>query len=457
MKKPLILIVSDSMDSNKKDSRNEHGLIRMGQKARNNLGLANDKTVELWPNNNSDGDRINRSKVLEIFKAYSADIKKIKQDMPHKDQIRVGFVTSTTFAYICRDQRKKKDSIWIADSIEDTFIGGDPEFALFTEDDKIRYASEVLSFESDLGSDGPLAELRPEPAVNVKEFVARIKKMLKSHPSTGNIKDYSWKAGCIYSAIRAGTGMTRDWPIGGHIHIGTPLKLAKKIESLNNSNQYQGDLFQQAVFSCLNKALDEMIAIPMIKVDGKESSIKRRRQGGYSDKYGNFGFYKRDKGRLEYRTISGEWLSHPKMAAAVLGTAKAIAHSFFILMEDRNLDEGAIMTSSQLKIFSNPDQFKKLGHFERNFGGWKDIQVMEDLGTVLSSGRMIDILHEVQIEFNKSYYTKLARMLRSLPTYSQYAKHIDFFIEMVALPYTAFKTMNRDLKQNWVKKSDFII
>jgi hypothetical protein len=454
MKKPLILIVSDHMDSNRKDSRNEHGLIRMGQKARNNLGLANDKTVELWPNNNSDGDRINRSKVLEIFKAYSSDIQKIKRDMPHGEQVRAGFVTSKTFAYICKDQRKKKDSIWIADGIEDTFIGGDPEFALFTDNGKIRYASEVLSFGSDLGSDGPLAELRPEPAIEVKKFVDRIKKMLKSHPSTDNIQDYEWKSGCIYKAVRAGTGVVMDWPIGGHIHIGTPLRLAKKIESLNNSSQNKGDLYQQAVFSCLNKAIDEMVAIPMIKVDGKEPAIKRRNGPGG---YGTFGCYKRDRGRLEYRTISGEWLSHPKMAAAVLGTAKAIAHSFFVLMEDRNFDENAIMTNSQLKTFSNSGHFKRLEHFESSFTGWKDIRVMEDLGTILDSSKMINILHKVEIEFNKDYYTKLSRMLKSLPTYSQYSKHIDFFLEMVALPYESFKTMDRNLKRTWIKKSAFII
>ena len=145
------------------------------------------------------------------------------------------------------------------------------------------------------------------------------------------------------------------------------------------------------------------------------------------------------------------------LATAVLGTAKAIAHSFFILMEDRGFDEDAIMTDSQLKTFANPDHYKKFSYFGSSFNGWKDIQVMEDLGTILKSSKMISILHKVEIEFNKSYYIKLARMLKSLPTYSQYSGHIDMFLEIVALPYRAFKDMNRNLKQTWVEGADFII
>ena len=93
------------MDSNKKKDRYEDKLIRMGEKARHDLGLKDEKNVELWPEGDS-RDRISRSRVLEIFKAYSSDLKKAKSDMPEEDFNRVGFVTSRTFSFICKDGRK---------------------------------------------------------------------------------------------------------------------------------------------------------------------------------------------------------------------------------------------------------------------------------------------------------------------------------------------------------------
>jgi len=49
MKNQLILVPSKRMDGNTKADRNEDRLIRMGERARENLGLKNDKSVELWP------------------------------------------------------------------------------------------------------------------------------------------------------------------------------------------------------------------------------------------------------------------------------------------------------------------------------------------------------------------------------------------------------------------------
>jgi hypothetical protein len=78
MKKGLILVISNRMDDNRKSNRYEDKLIRMGESARKNLGLADDKSVELWPEGSST-DRINRSKLLKIFHAYSSDLKQLKQ------------------------------------------------------------------------------------------------------------------------------------------------------------------------------------------------------------------------------------------------------------------------------------------------------------------------------------------------------------------------------------------
>jgi len=70
MKASVILVISERMSTNKKKDRYEDKLVRMGEVSRENLGLRGEKTVELWPEGSSE-DRINRSKVLEIYQAYS--------------------------------------------------------------------------------------------------------------------------------------------------------------------------------------------------------------------------------------------------------------------------------------------------------------------------------------------------------------------------------------------------
>jgi hypothetical protein len=84
------------MDNNRKDGRNEDKLIRMGEKARANLGLTNDKAVELWPDNNDINGKINHNILALIFQAYSKDLKELKgsgisevQNLVLKDSLEV--------------------------------------------------------------------------------------------------------------------------------------------------------------------------------------------------------------------------------------------------------------------------------------------------------------------------------------------------------------------------------
>lgn len=440
MKAPLTLVISTKMDSNKKSDRYEDKLIRMGEKARNNLGLKDEKTVELWPEG-STKDRINRSKVLEIFQAYSSDLKKAKQSTPEKDYDSIGFVTTKTFNFICKDKRKKKGNIWIADTVEDTIVGADPEFLLMNGDGTVKYAAEVPGFHhsDELGSDGPWAEIRPTPDVSVEGFIKNIQDILRHHKNVELIQKYAWMGGCYYYGPREG-GSERSWPLGGHIHIGTPSKLARAIDSF-------GNLYSTAVFACLNKVLDEYVSIPMIKVDGVENAVNRRKS------YGRYGDLRTDYGRLEYRALSGEWLTHPKMAEIVVGTVKAVAHSFFKLLDEADYKHSMIMTKSQQSSSSNSDFY----FYDSSFCHWKNIDIMKDLDAVRNSSRMIQIMTEGKIEFGKPFFTGLNKKLRSLPVYADYSDYIDAFIELVSLPSKKLLERDKELKHTWVGNKEFII
>lgn len=440
MKAQLVLVISQKMDNNKKQDRYEDKLIRMGEKARHNLRLEDEKTVELWPEG-SDQDRISRSKVLEIFQAYSSDLKEAKQSVSEEDFDRVGFVTSKTFNFICKDKRKKRGNIWIADTIEDTVIGADPEFLLMNGDGTIKYAAEVGGFHhtDELGSDGPLAEIRPMPAIEVVDFIENIRHILRNHKNTKLISKYAWMGGCYYHSPRE-DGVGRAWALGGHIHIGTPSKLARAIESF-------GDNYKTAIYACLNKVLDEYVAIPMIKVDGKSDSVKRRSQFGY------YGDVRTDHGRLEYRALSGEWLTHPKMAEIVVGTAKAVAHSFFKLLDEAGYKHSMVMTKTQ-QSSNDRNNFR---FYDNNFCYWKNIDIMNALDAVRNSSRMIEILGKGEIEFGKPFLMNLKKKLRSLPVYKEYSDYIDGFVELINVPDEILLKRDKELKHTWVGNKEFII
>jgi len=450
MKSPLILIISPYMDSNKKKGRNEDGLIRMSNKARINLGLDQEKSVELWPNNDSSQDRITRSRVLNIFHAYKQDLSALKvSGMSEEDCLRVGFVTTRVFEYICRN-KAEKSLIWLADTIEDTVIGGDPEFLLQVDEGAYQYAAEVrgLPYNGKLGSDGPWAELRPDPEIKVESFVKNIEDLLKSSPATESINKYKWLAGCYYYGDRLGQG-ARSWPVGGHIHIGSPAKLIYMCQQNNSS------LNKITVFGCLKKILDEFVGIPLMKIDGIEKSISRRRE------FGKFDDVRTDHGRLEYRTPSGEWLSHPQLASIVLGSVKAVAHAFFKLVDESEYKPNLIMIPELLAIEDDHPIYGK-NHvcrtmFREDFDGWRLMPIAKEMQAIRSSGRMNNIINHGNIDINKQFITALKKKFKRLSTYKAYQQYIDGLIEVISHSDEELDTRDKDLKHTWVEGEDFII
>jgi len=456
MKAPLVLVVSKRMDANKKKDRNEDKLIRLGAKARSALGLADESNVELWPQG-SDDDRINRSKHLEIYQAYSDELRELKKKVPQEEFIRIGFVTSRTFDYICKNSKKGKENIWIADTIEDTVIGADPEFVLVKDNNILVYANSVQGFDyhCELGSDGPLAEVRPKPAVDVSNLIKNIRKIFRTSKSAELIKQYQWISGCyIEGDIEGDPSHThRGLGIGGHIHIGSPARLAREIARYaDRSNGYrESNVYKDAVYSCLKKALDEYISIPMMRLDDKEESVKRR------TRYGGFHDMRTDHGRLEYRTLSGEWFSHPDLARAVLGASKAVAHAFFKILDSKDYKKSAVMTPTQQR--SPADNYKDFYFFDTSFSYWKNIWIMKELDTIKTSSVMTKILNGGGDEINlgSTYFRDLKTKMRKLPTYTEYSEHIDKFLEIVKLPVKALKKRDKELKHTWLKKTKFII
>jgi len=446
MKAQIMLVVSPKMDSNRKKDRGEDGLIRLGSKAREALGLGKEKTVELWPDNKSTDDRINRARVLSIFEAYKEDLKGLKESGASEEEyLRSGFVTSKTFETICRDRSKKRESIWVADTITETVIGSDPEFLLLDDKGHVVSANGYLPYGGEFGCDGYMAELRPKPAISPADFVKNIRDLFKSEYGR-KIKDLKWVAACCFDGTHKGGGHA-SIPVGGHVHIGSPLMFARTMDKM-------GAAVKSAAYQCLKKLLDEYIAVPAMKLDGIEESVARRKDHGY----GKFHDIRTDHGRLEWRTPSGIWMAHPLLAEAFLGVSKAVSQAFFLFLEEGGYEKELLIPKG---IVPNEKYLSDMPGWmlaEASFEGWNAIPVTKEFEAVIPTKIMASILLTGGMEFNKAYFTRLAKLFKGLPTYKEYRKEIEVFLEVVALSEEDLKeNLDRDIKGNWMEKKKFIV
>lgn len=418
-KKKLILVPSAAMDSNKKADRNENGLVRMAEVARKNMGFGEE--VEVYTNTSTE-DRLRSSMLLKIFQAFSKDIKVLREKgFPEEDLCRVGFVTTKTHQKICGNTANTSDSIWVTDSVEDTVIGADPEFVLLDNDDRLIRATNVIGFSGELGSDGSLAELRPKPEITAASFVTNIKSLFENQTLTKDIRKYKWMSGCLYSWDG------NDYAIGGHIHIGNPIQITK----LSSDKR-------ERFFRVLNKIIDELVAIPLIKLDGEKNGSLRRKKCGY----GKYGQHRTDKGRLEHRTLSGMWITHPTIAEAVLGTIKAVVDEVFLLVADKKFDSEYMFPSSigGANVWSS------------GFDGWNEIQLAKDMRCVLPSSKMIALLHDSGAnKISKAYLKTWLASMNKLSTFGAYTNQIESLHDILRLDASTIEKLDRDLKKNWLE------
>lgn len=428
-KAKMILVPSEKMDANKKKERNEHGLVRMSAVARKTLGF--DDKVELFPNTTSAEKLMKCSLVLDIFQAFAADVKALREQGYTEDDLkRVGFVTTKTFQRITGSTSKTPNkNIWISDTIEESVIGADPEFLLFDHNGNVIRANNVLAFNGSLGCDGAMAEVRPAPAMTPEGLVENIHKIFGNEKLTDPISKYKWMSGCYYR------DNARDYPIGGHIHVGNPIQIARM-----PTNQ------REMFFKVLNKIMDELLAVPMIKIDGADLGSARRTKCTMG-KYGYFGEWRSCNGRLEHRTLSGFWLMHPRLALCVFGTAKAIIDEVFQLVSKNKCSIPYIL----------PAKFVNSNLWATNFDGWKDIPLAAEMGCVTESSKMVDMLNSssaaiITPKFLQDWHAKM----RSMSSYQKYASYIDGLYEILKFKVKSFQDFEKQIQKNWLEGNKFI-
>lgn len=431
IKKKLILIPSTRMDDNKKPDRDEHSLVRMSAKVRDNMGFDQDK-VEVYQENGS-------PILLNIFKAFSEDIKKARDtgNFDEEQLSRIAFVSSKTFNMLTGKNNGIADNIWISNDINKVVFGADPEFLLFHNGEIIN-ANNVLEFVGELGCDGAMAEVRPMPAQNPEQLVENIGSILKSQKYRNIINSYDLVAACYYK------NNIRDYPVGGHIHIGNPVEVTE-IDFPD----------REYMFKTINKIMDELIAIPMIKLDGDVGKIRRTDcQMSKTGGYGYFGEYRLAPQRpykvrrLEHRTLSGMWMLHPSLAKAVLGSAKAVIDEVWRLLADQKFNVE----------YAYPNVYKDKHIWKEDFDGWKDMQLCKDMKCTASSEEMIKKLNSsVANEINKTFLDKWLKKMESMSTFKNYEKFIVSLYEILRCPIKELQGYDRVIQHNWLEDKKFIV
>lgn len=430
-KKMLILVPSDMMDRNRKKDRNEDSLIRMSARARDNLGFDEDK-VSIFSKEKNSVD-------LNIFKAFVEDIKNIRNmSFTEEEKNRIAFVTTNNYNKIVKENNADARKIWVSKELKKIVFGADPEFLIYDKNEiEIVPAYTLLNHFGDMGSDGAMAEVRPAPTHNPEDLVTNIRNIFTSKNYEQIVNNYVLKAACYVKTDK------RDYPVGGHIHIGNPCEILK-VDADDRSY----------IFRTINRILDELVSVPLIKLDGKEQGSGRRVGSKTSSKggYGFFGEY-RTAGegvdfRLEHRTLSGLWLMHPTVAKAVLGTTKAVIDEIWTTIINKNFDLNYVF----------PKKYSDNAMWKKGFDMWKTFPICKDFNCIASSDIIIKQLHESDPTFiDKEYLEGWLTRMRSMSVYSTYQEYIELLYEILSINSKEIQQQDRTIQKNWIENKKFII
>jgi hypothetical protein len=291
--------VSDKIDNN------NDTIIRIGKKTRNKLISGLDTHIEIWSN------PFANSRLYKVRQAFNKDLALLP-----KDEREVAFVSKFVF-----DKYVNSEGYINVSSKKTNCIGSDPEFAIFVKSGRKEYAmhaADVLAFESPIGSDGPLGELRANPGLTPKEHVDNLEELIGGIYGKLDPNEYKCR---ILPFIKSKWIRLHEYnsneisekdsvfTCGGHIHFG----LTQKTRCA----------------ACVNhlivNIIDRLIAVCMHRVD-MDMSIKRINDGGY----GHLDDFKDGGVSLEYRGLSGTWLLYKDLATIVLSAVNSLVENITI-------------------------------------------------------------------------------------------------------------------------------
>ena len=304
---------------------------------------------------------------------------------------------------------KVQKETWISETAQKITIGTDPEFVLTDTKTGLGIYGDTV-FENkwaQLGSDGPCAELRPNPSNNVEDLIKNIEILLVNAPD--KLKTYGWIGGATYQSKE----MSRRYAIGGHIHFGLP--------DIPGAGQSPKHILQRRIV----RILDELIALPLIRIDTPNPEFRRNLEG-----YGRFEDAKTYDIKFEWRVPSGIWLVHKEIATAVLGSAKAVVEECWKKYEDRDYNE-EFMLCTRENIDNLLTSFECLN--------------TEEVRNKVNEARTSSI----STELVGNIHTRL----RKMSTYCRYKEEINNFFKICCSSDFPLPAKKLELKLSWLNNN----
>ncbi len=304
------------------------------------------------------------------------------------------FVTSAIFNLL-HVANVEDNTIEVVDNIT---LGCDPELFLVDADiGTVINAGRFFSKNGQVGHDGLLLELRPDPSISEQEVVDNIRNLLLQARSK-IIDAWGFANGNKVNLLAAShyDGLTA----GFHLHFGLP-------------NQLLGGNIDAGPFAHrLIRILDYYVGIPSV-IPERDDSV--RRCAPYIS-YGKPGQHRLDYRTLEYRVPGGYLLRSPVLATGLLGLGALVIEDVVSRIKKitNNFTNLAIMSSEEdlkgvyptlplieeiFKSICNDDITEALGYINTIY---KDVQKMVGYGRRKTS---IDpfftaILNDVQFDSN---------------------------------------------------------
>jgi len=420
------------MDNNKKEGRQENTLLRAANTTRDYLKLDADVVKNIHSSKNEYSDD------LYPFKAYARDIKRVKElqeagIIKEKDLNKVCFVTTSTFNKFTKQPEKQFITAILDKNFDKLLIGTDPELLLM-HNNEVVHASNIPNFSklSKFGSDGAMAELRPDPAFTSKGLVENIRKLLTDNELTASIKKYDWLSACYFE------NANRDFPVGTHLHFDNPTKI-KNIDMMQ----------RKRLFAVTNKIIDELLTVPMIRLDGlsghnRRAKCKMSQVGGFGNNYGVgygfFGEWRVCEGRLEHRSLSGLVISDPKICEAVFGVGQAIVEAVYKEAINNDLNSEFIL----------PKNFDSNTIYSKLFKDWQKIPLAKTFNCTKTTNFMRNIMDKSsRVDISVEYIKRWLKNIRKLPTYGKYEHSVEFLGELLSKNSKSLDKLDKNIKHNW--------
>jgi hypothetical protein len=204
------------------------------------------------------------------------------------------------------------------------------------------------------------------------------------------------------------------------------------------------------LFAVTNKILDELLTVPLVRLDGDAGHKRRARckmsthngynKGSYGKGYGFFGEWRACNGHLEHRSLSGLVMLNPEICTAVFGTAKAIAEAVYKMAIKNGLDEDFIL----------PSKFSPKSIYSEDFAGWDEVPLAAALNCTTASGTISGIMNKsCRNEVNKPAIKDWLSKIRSLPNYADYSEHIESLGDLLSSSTKVLDGFNVNMKNTW--------